>query len=382
MERPCRAGARPHPQRYIRRVARIRFGEFELDPTTEELWRDGRALALRGHPVHILVHLLARPGELVTRKELCARLWGTTLVADPDANLNAHVHRLRSALADSAESPRWIETLPGKGYRFIGSVSAGARAERGAPTRRWVYPLIAVGLLLSTAVSLILARGAAAPELVIHRLASEGAADARLAQVLTEGLRAHVGFTYPERLSIAEDVGRVRRALAVRSRYELRGSLRAKGALVRVAVRMAEVGSGRQLWSEVLECDVSHLAAIERKIVQRIGHQLDLDAGLAPPGRPALPSVPSARQRAEMAEREVARGRASAEAEAFDRAVAAALEALRADYALAAGHSALAWAELHRGDLARAERELRLAIALDPKDRRARERLAIVLARR
>jgi Tol biopolymer transport system component/DNA-binding winged helix-turn-helix (wHTH) protein len=98
---------------------RIRFGDFEADLRTEELFRSGRRIRLPHQSFVVLATLLERAGQLVTREELQARVWPAGTLVEYDQGLNAVVKRLREALRDSAEEPRFIETLPKRGYRFI-----------------------------------------------------------------------------------------------------------------------------------------------------------------------------------------------------------------------------------------------------------------------
>jgi len=102
----------------------IRFGEFHLDLDTAELRNNGNRSSLVGQPLQILTELLERPGQLVTREELKKKLWPDDTFVDFDQSLNKAVNRLREALKDSAEHPRFIETLPRRGYRFIGSLDS------------------------------------------------------------------------------------------------------------------------------------------------------------------------------------------------------------------------------------------------------------------
>lgn len=101
---------------------KVRFGAFELDLRTAELRTNGQNLTLQGQPFQILIVLLERPGELVTRDELKKKLWTSDTFVDFEHNLNKAVNRLRDALDDSAEQPKFIETLPRKGYRWVGPV--------------------------------------------------------------------------------------------------------------------------------------------------------------------------------------------------------------------------------------------------------------------
>jgi Tol biopolymer transport system component/DNA-binding winged helix-turn-helix (wHTH) protein len=96
----------------------IRFGAFELDIESGELRRNGVKLRLSGQPFQVLAILLEKPGRIITRDELQKRLWADTFV-DFDHNLNTAINKIREVLGDSAESPRFVETLPRRGYRFI-----------------------------------------------------------------------------------------------------------------------------------------------------------------------------------------------------------------------------------------------------------------------
>jgi TolB-like protein/DNA-binding winged helix-turn-helix (wHTH) protein/Flp pilus assembly protein TadD len=101
----------------------VHFGAFEVDLRTEELLKHGLKLRLPRQSFQVLVLLLQRSGELVSREELRERLWPADTFVDFDHGLNAAVNRLREALGDSAEEPRFIETLPRRGYRFVGQIT-------------------------------------------------------------------------------------------------------------------------------------------------------------------------------------------------------------------------------------------------------------------
>src|ERR1700683_1256259 len=100
----------------------IRFGVFEIDLRSGELQKQGRKIRLEGQPVDVLICLLEKPGELVTREELHRKLWPADTFVNFEHGLNAAVKRLRQALNDSAGNPRFVETLPRRGYRFIAPV--------------------------------------------------------------------------------------------------------------------------------------------------------------------------------------------------------------------------------------------------------------------
>ena len=104
----------------------VRFGAFELDLRTGDLRKAGVRIHLPEQPLQVLKTLLSRPGELVTRDELRQRLWSAETFVDFEHGLNAAVRRLRDALGDAADLPRFVETLPRRGYRFIAPVTSPA----------------------------------------------------------------------------------------------------------------------------------------------------------------------------------------------------------------------------------------------------------------
>jgi Tol biopolymer transport system component/DNA-binding winged helix-turn-helix (wHTH) protein len=105
----------------VRQLRLLRFGDFEVDPRSGELHKAGVKLKFGGQPFQALIILLEHPGEVVTREELQKRLWPDTFV-DVDHNLNTAINKIRETLGDSAERPRFVETLPRRGYRFIGEL--------------------------------------------------------------------------------------------------------------------------------------------------------------------------------------------------------------------------------------------------------------------
>jgi TolB-like protein/DNA-binding winged helix-turn-helix (wHTH) protein len=113
---------------------RIQFGAFELDSTAGELRKHGIKIRLQEQPLQILQQLLEHPGEVVTREELQKRIWPADTFVDFDHGLYSAVQRLRDALSDNAETPRYVETLPRRGYRFIAAVDNGNRGEAKVET--------------------------------------------------------------------------------------------------------------------------------------------------------------------------------------------------------------------------------------------------------
>src|ERR1700730_17049771 len=139
----------------------VRFGTFELDLRAGELRKGGAKLRLGGQPLQVLAILLESPGKVVTRDELQKRLWPDTFV-DVDHNLNTAVNKIREVLGDSAENPRFVETLPRRGYRFIGSVNGaghGLAVEARAPvswSARWLRFLLSALAAFALILALVL----------------------------------------------------------------------------------------------------------------------------------------------------------------------------------------------------------------------------------
>jgi Tol biopolymer transport system component/DNA-binding winged helix-turn-helix (wHTH) protein len=128
----------------------VRFGVFELDLGGVELCKHGRQIKLQDQPFHVLSLLVQRPGEVVTREEVRRALWAADTFVEFDQGLNTAIKKIRQALDDSAESPRFIETIPRKGYRFIAPVSGLeiSAPEAARPVRRPPLLWLAAGLIL------------------------------------------------------------------------------------------------------------------------------------------------------------------------------------------------------------------------------------------
>jgi len=147
----------------------LRFATFEVDLRAGELRKQGKRIKVQEQPFHVLTVLLRRPGEVVTREELRNQNWPPDTFVDFDNSLNTAINKLREALGDSADNPRFIETLPRRGYRFIAPVTAADGTTRGtwadAPARQHGRRIVA------TAAVVVLAAGIAGGLLWRARLA-------------------------------------------------------------------------------------------------------------------------------------------------------------------------------------------------------------------
>jgi DNA-binding winged helix-turn-helix (wHTH) protein len=119
----------------------VRFGKFELDQDAGELRREGTKVRLQEQPLQILQMLLEQPGKVVQREELRKRIWPSDTFVDFDHGINNAIKRLREALGDTAETPRYVETLPRRGYRFVGNLQASSPAPNSQIQSLAVLPL-------------------------------------------------------------------------------------------------------------------------------------------------------------------------------------------------------------------------------------------------
>jgi DNA-binding winged helix-turn-helix (wHTH) protein len=106
-----------------------KFDEFELDPSRFELRKNGRVLKLERIPMDLLILLAEKEGSLATRREIIERLWGKDVFVDTEHGINTAVRKIRQVLRDDPEQPRFVQTVTGKGYRFVGG--EGRRSKNG-----------------------------------------------------------------------------------------------------------------------------------------------------------------------------------------------------------------------------------------------------------
>ena len=311
----------------------LRFGSFELDVRSREL-RTGRAVVrLQEQPFEILRMMLERPGAVVTRDELQRRLWPDGTFVDFEHSLNAAVKRLRAALGDDADNPRFVETLPRRGYRFIGApaVDADARACEGMP-RVAVLPF--------------------------SNLSDEGSQE-YFTDGLTEEMIAQLGQRCRGRLGViarwssmvfkgstqrSREIGQ-----ALRANYLLEGSVRREGDRVRVTASLVETASETHLWSETYERHLTDCLQVQSDIAARIAESLTLE--LVP--EPA-PQVTRSAPASSSAYQEYLKGRyhwnhwVTPDDEGVELALAAFNEALRIDPQFAPAYASLSRMQIAR----------------------------------
>ncbi len=321
----------------------FRFGPFELDLATAELTREGRRVRLQDKPFELLVALIEAKGGLVTRASLHERLWPGVIV-DFETSLNAAVRRLREALEDSADAPRYVETIPRRGYRFLvdaapiaaaaggaggaaadagagprtgGAAAPGATAhheaaghatrpgagddEHAGVRRRRFLSGMALGMTLVAVFAVILFAVARHPPddgrrrtLLVLPFTTLGpdSSDVWLGDGLADEMITRLGRLDPLRLGViartsarrfadaGHDLDDARRLLG--AHFVLEGSVRREGERVRVSASLVEVDRRTQLWSDSFDRDARDVLALESDIAAHVARALALKLLPAP----------------------------------------------------------------------------------------------------
>jgi TolB-like protein/Flp pilus assembly protein TadD len=247
----------------------LRFEVFELDLKSQELRRSGLPVKLQPQPFKVLALLASRPNQVVTRDEIQQQIWDKDTFVDFQQGLNFCIKKIRTALADDSDKPRYIETLPRRGYRFIAPV------EETGPRKVMLAVLPLENL-------------SADPE---QEYFSDG---------LTEEMIAQLGRLHPESLGVisrtsamrykgtdkgADEIGR---ELGVS--YILEGTVRREASQVRITAQLIQVSDQTHLWAESYDRDVAAVFAVQSEVAQRIAHSLEVELLPAQVTRPASAS--------------------------------------------------------------------------------------------
>ena len=309
---------------------RLRFDDFIVDPRTGELMKGGKPVRLQEKPFQILVLLLDRQGELVTREELRQALWAADTFVDFDVSLNTAIRKLREALGDSAEKPEFVETLPRRGYRFIRPVErevphsdvdvaplavpatgdlAQARPPRGG--RRFAF--LAAGAVVVSFFSILLIRytplwgqffpGRGAKIRSIAVLPLENFSGDPTQQYFADGMTDEL-ITMLARNTSLQVVSRTS-AMQFRNAQQpmkqiaealhvdavLEGSLQRSGNRLHMTVQLIHGPTDTHLWAESYDRDGTQVASLPAEIAQAVGKRLKAAATVATSPRPVRPEA-------------------------------------------------------------------------------------------
>ncbi|MHB8486210.1 MAG: FlgO family outer membrane protein [Candidatus Acidiferrales bacterium] len=298
-----------------------------MNPRAHSIHKHGVRLKLHGQPFEILLLLLERPGEVVTREELRTKLWPANTFVDFEHGVNTAVKKLRRTLGDSADEQRFIETVPRVGYRFIASVnvaetpanatistpqiipensggtniSVSRRTWRHRALRFWpIFAAISVVLTVSAAVYLLRSRSPRAPQpptgrvmlavLPFENLTGDASQD-YFSDGLTEEMIAQLGQLNPQRLGVIgrasvmhyrhdQDLQQIARDLGIQ--YVLEGSVRRDSKTVRITAQLIRISDQRTVWSREYDRELTSTLALQEEIAQEIADEIQLTLGDTP----------------------------------------------------------------------------------------------------
>ena len=236
----------------------VRFGAFELNTRTGELSKNGRRLPLSPQPARLLYLLTSRAGDLLTRDEIRRHLWADQVFVDFELGLNSCLAHLRTILGDRARAPRYIETLPRRGYRFIAPV------ER---PRLFPQPTIAV---------LPFANLSGDPSLEFF---ADGMTDALITELASiSALRVISRQTVLHLKGSDKPLGAIARELGVDAVVE--GTALHTGTAIRITAQLVAVTPERHIWAHAYECTPSDIVSVHRQVARAVAERVD--AALTP----------------------------------------------------------------------------------------------------
>jgi len=292
----------------VRSRSILRFGTFEVDVRAGELRKQGLRIKLQEQPFQILTVLLQRPGEVVTREELRSHNWSADTFVDFDNSLNTAINKLREALGDSAESPRFIETLPRRGYRFIGSVDgfdggAGAKGKGqsgevhfSARRLRWIVAIALFAALAGTLFALNVfrvrervvgnSRVVRIQSLAVLPLTnlsgdpnqeyfSDGMTDALITGLAQLGSIKVISRTSIMRYKKTDkSLPEIAHELNVDGIIE--GTVQRSGDRVRITAQLIEGSTDRHVWANGYERDLRDVLALQDEVARAIAREIKI----------------------------------------------------------------------------------------------------------
>jgi len=298
-------------------AALVRFGHFELMLGSGELRKDGKTVNLAPQPARILVLLVSRAGQIVTRQEIAQEVWGSSTFVDFEQGLNFAIRQIRAALGDDADRPQYVETMPKRGYRFVGAVEQVASpGSEAAPSLllepeedkthrfagKWLVIALTGAIALGVSAAILRSRFEkrdVAPTFAIHSIAvlplanlSADPAQDYFTEGLTDELITEVArlktirvvsrtstMVYKDRHVLAPQIGR---ELGVDGLIE--GTVERQGNKIRIRAQLIQAATDQHLWAESYDRDSSDVLMLEtevaRDIAQQIG-QFDPELNLA-----------------------------------------------------------------------------------------------------
>jgi TolB-like protein/Flp pilus assembly protein TadD len=253
----------------------LRFESFELDVRSRELRKGKQRIRLQEQPFEILRLMLERPGDVVTREELARHLWPKGTFVDFEHSLNAAVKRLRAALGDDADNPRFVETLPRRGYRFIASLRDGETVA--------MLPVMADFNARLAVLPFANLSGDPGQEYF-----SDGLTEEMILQ-LGRLCRGRIAVISRSSSTVFKGSGRRAREIGeiLQADYLLEGSARREGDRVRITAQLVETRSEAHLWSDAYERSLTDCLSVQAEVAARIARSLAVELL---PEQPVQPS--------------------------------------------------------------------------------------------
>lgn len=298
----------------------IRFGDgFELDAGAYKLRRAGRVLKLERIPMEVLLFLAERPGELITREQIVERVWGKDVFLDTDNSINGAIRKIRQVLRDDPEDPRFVQTITGKGYRFIARVSEESDAvpevQVPAPTDEIPVPeptktawyrtghirvaILALALLVTAGIVALKihpwtrppapASGRVMLAVLPFANLTGDASQEYFSDGLTEEMISELGRLNPDRLGVIgrtsvmlyksnpKALDQVGRELGVQ--YVIEGSVRRDSDHVRITAQLIQVKDQTHVWAREYDRELKNLLAVQAEIATEIKDELEMTLG-------------------------------------------------------------------------------------------------------
>ena len=306
----------------------LRFGIYEVDPHSGELRKGGVRIKVQQQPLKLLEILLRHPGEVVTREELQTRIWPDASYGDFDQAVNVAIAKLRSALGDSADNPRFIETIPRRGYRFIAEVS-GLEPEGGEPETSvksdapplvlevpkaknlLAWKIVAISLILIAIIAAVVLRWKNRPAanisssapirslavLPLENLSGDSQdyfADGMTDELITDlaqidALRVISRTSVMPYRNTRKPLPQIARELNVDAIVE--GTVLHSGDQVRITAQLIQASIDKHLWAESYEGDVRNTLSLQKQVASAIADQIRIE--LTPHEQAVLKKVPT-----------------------------------------------------------------------------------------
>ena len=282
---------------------RLRFGNLELDPGSGELYKDGQRVVLPPKAFELLKALVEHPGEVVTREELRTKMWAANTFVEFDDSLNHAVKKLRQVLGDSAENPKYIETLPRCGYRFIASVdvpNAARPLAKSLLTRRIAIAAVTLGITLLAIIGALLGfnvggwrsrifAGTSNPpirSLAVLPLSNltgdpqqdyfaDGMTDALITDLAKiRSLKVISRTSVMQFKNVKRPLPEIASALGVDGILE--GSVQRSGEKVRVTAQLIRARTDTHLWADSYEGDTHDVLSLQGKIARDVAREINV----------------------------------------------------------------------------------------------------------